>query len=154
MAWHMHAGSGGLGSSLMNFAGMFTWCVRGTSTMAPIVLADVNMDGTIADANAGLTWEAGHSPTELQHGAALAYCAGLVLGGPGTWRMPTITELMRLGRYDLANPAVDTLLFTTTSNFTYWAAPAFVNNAWYWNESLGTNSTTTTNTAISVRCVR
>ncbi|UHQ21935.1 DUF1566 domain-containing protein [Lysobacter sp. 5GHs7-4] len=54
----------------------------------------------------------------VDHATAVQACADL---GPG-WRVPTLTELLSLVRYDRSGPAIDTDLFPETQSGAYWTS--------------------------------
>ncbi|MGL4237429.1 DUF1566 domain-containing protein [Tabrizicola sp.] len=58
-----------------------------------------NGDGTVLDANTGLTWQKTPGTARHQYAEAVAYCEGLDLGGQSDWRVPTIKELYSLADF-------------------------------------------------------
>lgn len=57
-----------------------------------------NCEGGKYDPNFDLCWEDPYSAQQYSWDDAVAYCANLVIGASGDWRMPTITELRSLVR--------------------------------------------------------
>jgi Protein of unknown function (DUF1566)/Viral BACON domain len=78
-----------------------------------------NGDGTVTDISSGLMWQKFSSSNKTWE-QALAYCAGLNLGGHTDWRLPTVKELRSLtNRY---YPAFDSTYFPDTVSSLYWAS--------------------------------
>lgn len=96
-------------------------CVRGP----PIAMHSftVNLDGTATDTRTGAIWQ--RSADANPHGfvEAESLCANLDLGGVpvGSFRLPTIEELLTLVRYDLRTPAIDPTVFSGTASISYWS---------------------------------
>ena len=80
-----------------------------------------NGDGTVAQTDAGLTWQKADSGKEFDQAAAPGYCAGLFLAGGG-WRLPTIDELVRL--IDSGQPSGRKI----NPNFA-------ISDEWFWSSS-------------------
>jgi hypothetical protein len=63
---------------------------------------------------------------------AIAYCAGLNLGGHDDWRLPSFTELTTLLDLGKTSPAamLDSSLFPTPANLPFWSASGY--NGYHW----------------------
>ncbi len=131
-------------------------CVRGTVVKAaPIeprftVNAD---DDTVTDHVTGLVWRRTLSSTGRTFDYAASYCASL----GGSWRVPSILELLSIVDPNLGNPAIDPALFPET-DFAVWSSSRVYSDGsrgWIllfryngWADTLATTET------LRVRCVR
>jgi Protein of unknown function (DUF1566) len=73
-----------------------------------------NSDGTVTDANTGLTWQKSpdvdgngkiNAADKLTHAAASDYCENLTLGGSSDWRLPDIKTLYSLIDFRGSDPS-------------------------------------------------
>jgi hypothetical protein len=69
-----------------------------------------NGDGTITDRVTGLMWQK-KDGGEMSFDEAVAYCAGLELGGHADWRLPTAHELYSINWLEAIGPALDRTAF-------------------------------------------
>ena len=97
-------------------------CVR---TVVPMTGTFVDQaDGTVADTLTGLVWQQADSTATYPQSAAADYCGALDLGGEviGTWRLPTVVELQGLVDTTRSNPAIDPVLFPSSSASYHWTS--------------------------------
>lgn len=154
-AWTITTTAGRTGFEFIATASAIPWCVRGTATPPPAVFVD-NADGTVTDANAGLMWQKATS-TGIDYFTAQSYCSTLSLGGHSGWRVPTVEETFRLGRYDLDSPALDTTIFTASGSGVIWSSTPFAQitgDQWIWSEMYGESVNSPNGSTLPVRCVR
>ncbi len=88
---------------------------------------------------------------------ALAYCAGLALGGYGDWRLPSAIELLSIVDYGVAPPATDHTYFPGTPASFFWSATPVAGsttNAWVVDFAHGYVNVRPLATPFPVRCVR
>jgi len=117
-----------------------------------------NGDGTVTDDVTKLVWEQLTPSSDFTQAAALAYCAGLDLGGYQDWRLPAVMELVSIVDTGTYNPSIDSTMFpgTPAVGF-YWSSTVFAGLAgdmWgvYFNN--GYMDYNDTSLLYSVRCVR
>lgn len=132
-------------------------CVRGDSGPSTPALTN-NGDGTVTDANTGLVWDVAGSPEGGS--SAWSYCAGLDLGGfpIGSWRMPTILEMLTIVDETFASSyAIDQQVFPT-GHLVFWSSTSmtyFPTKYWRMSYVLGDATYQEQNAfAHYVRCVR
>lgn len=79
----------------------------------------------VLDPVSGLTWQARDDAKERTQAEAIDFCAGLETEGApaGTWRLPTVIELVTLVDLGRANPAIDQA-FPDVSRLNYWSSTA------------------------------
>ncbi len=80
-----------------------------------------NNNGTVTDNVTGLMWQQTDGG-EMTFENAIAYCAGLRLGGYNDWRLPVCIELFDINSYDKLNPALNTTYFTKTPAEYWWTS--------------------------------
>lgn len=122
-----------------------------------------NGDGTITDNITGLMWQKTDGGEMTLENAA-AYCANLSLGGYHDWRLPVNRELFSINKFDSANPALNSIYFTTTTAEYWWTSDLRADDAakvWVVNAGGGTGAHLKTETIsaggtkrIHVRAVR
>jgi len=89
-----------------------------------------NGDGTVTDNVTGLMWQQ-YDGGEMTHADAVAYCAGLSLGGHSDWRLPTAHELFSINYLGAISPALDTSVFTQDYTTLYGAD--YVRELYWWS---------------------
>ena len=135
-------------------------CVRGASapsTASPIHHFTSNGNGTITDADTGLTWQQAEIAAATNWEGALQYAATLTLGGNVDWRLPNIKELQSINDETLANPSVATAYFPGATASRYWSSTSMhgtTNEAWFLDCQYGVTSYSDTTSNLLVRCVR
>ena len=115
-----------------------------------------NGDGTVTDTSTGLMWQQAGSSNKTWE-QALAYCAGLNLGGHTDWRMPAIKELRSLADNIQYSPAINTMYFPDTSASWYWSSTTCANvtyDAWNVNFYFGDVNGYNKSNSYYVRAVR
>jgi len=122
---------------------------------------------TVYDKVTGLTWQREPLTTggdsgdgNFSWGNALAYCAGLVLGGQDDWRLPGIRELLSLVWQKTNGTAIDAVAFPNTpagNTIGYWSATPFRGGSslsWIVRFDIGSSSSEYLSGNGRVRCVR
>lgn len=80
---------------------------------------------TVTDVVTGLRWQRATSAAKSNRAGAAAYCAQLALdGAAGSWRLPTIRELVSIVDRRATQPAIDTAVFPATKFDLYWSSTA------------------------------
>ena len=114
-----------------------------------------NRDGTVTQTDAGLVWQQGDSRMDLAWSDAKRYCANLSLAS-GSWRMPSIGELVRL--IDKSRPEDKRLdAAFTNSSLSLWSASPYsgsTSSAWSVAFGYGNSNINERSVSIHVRCVR
>ena len=85
-------------------------------------------DGTVVDNVTGLMWQKADSG-ELTFESATNYPSTLALGGFSDWRLPTAHELYGILNLSLANPALNTNVFTASAAEYWWSSDRQSGNA-------------------------
>ena len=135
-------------------------CVRGVSapaTNSPARCLVNNGNGTITDAETGLTWQQGEIAAATNWEGALQYAASLTLGSNSDWRLPNIKELQSINDETLAYPSVDKTYFPGATASRYWSSTTLhgtSNEAWYLDCQYGLTSYSDKGSNLQVRCVR
>ncbi|MCX6873116.1 MAG: DUF1566 domain-containing protein [Verrucomicrobia bacterium] len=135
-------------------------CVRNTLPSAVTKLAHsftANSNGTVTDNNTGLVWQQVAATATMTWENALAYAAGLALGGQDDWRLPNIKELRSICDDSLANPALDTTAFPGAGTARYWSSTTQINaatQAWLVEAQTGLVAYDAKTATCTVRCVR
>ena len=117
-AWRVEFGSGYVYSLGDKYDCYSVRAVRGESLSSSGCLVD-NGDGTVTNTETGLMWQKATAPGEYTWQEALAYAAGLTLGGYSDWRLPNRNEQQTLIDYSRYDPAIDPLLQEDTET-NYW----------------------------------
>jgi hypothetical protein len=110
--------------------------------------------GTVFDTKTKLTWQQASSASTLTWTNANSYCKGL----GGTWRLPTIKELLTLVDNTLATgPLIDTSAFPSTPSTWFWSSTPVAGftttQAWLVNFANGSGNVSYQTSAIQARCV-
>ncbi|MFM2153227.1 MAG: hypothetical protein RL199_1662 [Pseudomonadota bacterium] len=118
---------------------------------------DDTADDTVRQCN-GLVWQREVSAQTYTWQNAIAYCAGLTLGGSSDWRLPDLIELLSIVDGNFTDPALDTSVFPALPNYWFWTRTpcgGCMGPAGYWvgfkNGALGTSGADQPSLA---RCVR
>lgn len=101
-----------------------------------------NGDGTVTDNNTGLMWQKTDGG-EMTFENAVKYCESLSLAGYNDWRLPVNHELFSLNKYDVSNPAVNTVYFVKTAAEYWWTGEVRADDAsrvWVVNAGGGTGA--------------
>ncbi len=150
-AWFVSFIDGSTGSA-GGSAGLRARCVRGvasvTSTPADHYHVDTGAD-TVSDTGTGLVWQGTASATAYDWNGAVAYCTG-------TWRLPTLKELLTLVDPTRVNPCVDPSFPDTPAAWFWTASPASnaASHAWAVYFYDGMSNATLKSVTGRVRCVR
>ncbi len=110
---------------------------------------------TVADLVTGLIWQRTPDGVARTHAAAVAYCAGLDLGGQTGWRLPAQRELITLVDHGLNKPAFAPPLLGATGQ--YWSGTAYLGYAeadWYVHFGYGVSEFNAASEQRYVRCAR
>jgi hypothetical protein len=100
----------------------------------------------------GLVWEGTAAPGSYTQTQAATYCASK----NGTWRLPTILELVSLVDFTVAHPgpAINQTYFPNTPSDYFWTStPLAIGAAWYVNFNDGSTNSSDINASNRVRCV-
>lgn len=127
-------------------------CVRSPGKSAPSGYVIAN-DG-VYDPNTKLTWQRGAGPASYAWAAAQARCAAA--DPVGTWRLPSVNELLTLVDLALVDPAIDPAAFPDTPSDFFWSSSpslAPTGTAWGVNFNRGSAGASLTASASRVRCV-
>ena len=113
--------------------------------------------GLVRDNGNGLVWQQTTPPGGYTQAGAIAYCAGLTLGGGG-WRLPTNDELLTIVDRRYTATKIDPTYFPATPGANFWSSTPVAGMPTYgWQVNFYTGNpntavaTTSTNRA---RCVR
>ncbi len=130
-----------------------------TAGAKPVIPVPDNLAvGTVSDQARGLMWQQADDGAKKTWEQALAYCEGLILGGFGDWRLPTVKDLTSIedfSRYPVGDPT----FFPTAKPSDYWSsttvqsAPTTAWQASFLDGRVGPGLDKTT-AAAYVRCVR
>ncbi|NDJ78253.1 MAG: DUF1566 domain-containing protein [Chloroflexi bacterium] len=105
---------------------MFTALTFGTVNAQASAYQD-NGNGTVTDANTGLTWQQTPDFVKRSWQDAIQYCDTLSLAGQSDWRLPSVTELYSIHDVTVGWPYLDTTYFDNQfdqeRNFSqYWSS--------------------------------
>ncbi len=117
----------------------------------------VNGDGTVKDNVTGLVWQQMASTTLFTQAAALAYCAGLSLGGSAGWRAPTYVELVSIVDYGKPSPNINAAAFPGALGEAFWSSTPYAvpgGNGWVVTFNAGYVDIYDVSSSHYVRCVR
>ncbi len=114
--------------------------------------------GELFDPVTGLTWQATDDGSTYDQPSAVQHCASLSTqaAGPGSWRLPSVVELMTLVDYGVVLPAIDPG-FAGTQGTNYWTATPAAGStmlAWTVKFDAGEVIPLLEDTTLPVRCVR
>ena|ERR1017187_9441779 len=115
-----------------------------------------NGDGTVTDNGTGLVWQQAVPATTYTQTAALAYCAGLSLGGYTDWRLPSYVELLSIVDFS-NNPSINAAVFPGTPAGYFWSSTPSAGAsgyAWFVYFYYGNAYSYDVSNADYVRCVR
>ncbi len=92
------SGTGGASSSTNSGGASVATTGSGGAPTGPC--GPIDAPGTYLDPTTGLCWEEPAAAASIAQDAAETYCAGLSLGetGPGSWHLPSVSELRTLMR--------------------------------------------------------
>jgi len=116
-----------------------------------------NGDGTVTDSGTGLVWQQAVPTTTYAQTAALAYCAGLSLGGYTDWRLPSYVELLSIVDFSAYNPSINAAVFPGTPAGYFWSSTLYAGasgDAWNVYFVDGNAFNDVVSLAYYVRCVR
>ncbi|MDP9150922.1 MAG: DUF1566 domain-containing protein [Myxococcota bacterium] len=128
-------------------------CVR--SPAAHTASSYLVADATVYDPNTKLTWQRTVEPSSYAWTDAQSRCA--TVPPLGSWRLPSLNELMTLVDLTRFDPAVDATAFPSTPIDFFWSlsvSVAPVGTAWGVNFNRGSAGASLTANASRVRCVR
>jgi hypothetical protein len=117
----------------------------------------VNGDGTVTDNVTGLVWQQTASPMLFTQAAAVAYCAGLSLGGHTDWRAPSYVELVSLVDYGKQSPNINALAFPGEIGEPFWSSTPYAvpnGSGWVVAFNVGYVDIYDVSSSHYVRCVR
>jgi len=117
----------------------------------------VHGDGTVKDNVTGLVWQQTASTTLFTQAAAVAYCAGLSLGGHSDWRAPSYVELVSLVDYGTPSPNIDATAFPGALGEPFWSSTPYAvptGNGWVVTFNAGYVDIYDVSSSHYVRCVR
>jgi len=113
--------------------------------------------GTVQDNKTKLTWQQVVPSGTYTWAAAKSYCVGLGATLGGTWRLPTVRELVSIVDHSRSQPAIEQTAFPNTPNEGFWSSTPYIgisnyafNVSFYTGDSLAADATT----PLRVRCVR
>jgi len=136
-----------------------TWTVSAQDAGTPLPRYTASSQ-TVLDTKTKLTWQRTAPGTTMALADAQTYCAGLgpTLGG-GTWRVPTLKELVTIVDYSQTTaPMIDRNAFPSTAAAVFWSSSAVAGvafpEAWMVSFSDGTSGDYGTSFLGNVRCVR
>lgn len=114
---------GGGGSTTTDAVDLRSWSKKiDDATQRFIVLGAFN-NKAVLDIETGLVWERSPDTTPRPWHLAIAYCAGLQVGGRRGWHLPLIEQLASLVDTTNNYPALPTgHPFSNVQNFVYWSA--------------------------------
>jgi len=127
-----------------------------------------NTDGTVTHKTTGLVWKrcaegmtwtgSACTGTATTYTWAQAVALTATFAGKSDWRLPNIRELFTITEIDAYNPAINSVIFSTTptSNF-FWSSSAYAgnsNDAWYVDFDYGNDDTYIKTYNFQVRLVR
>jgi rhodanese-related sulfurtransferase len=120
-----------------------------------------NANGVVIDSRTNLEWQDdysdnGNNITETTWQSAIDYCENLNLDGKSDWRLPNLNEITSLVDDSRFNPAIDSSLQNTNSNY-YWSSSTNANvngHAWLVNFHYGYHYDNSKDANNYVRCVR
>jgi len=121
-AWHVDFITGYIGWNFKTEWPNYVRCVR-TGPFWPLNPGEhlKNLNTNIAkDTLTNLVWQRGGDGTRRTWQEAVSYCTGLVLEGRNDWRLPNIQELQSILNYETSDPAANTNVFQTYSQY-YWS---------------------------------
>jgi hypothetical protein len=130
--------------------------IWGQRAESPNTLSDKG-NGTIADAQTGLTWQKDHFMNANWQNSRDA-CDSLDIGGQKDWRLPTVYELASLVDWKKTGPSIDKTYFpTASSGAMYWTVNPRVgtlDNVWTVFFSAGGVHDKAKTSLQAARCVR
>ena len=112
---------------------------------------------TVVDKKTGLEWQRLDDDTTRTWDVAMTYCSDLTLDSKTDWRLPEVSELQSIVKYDASSPAINGVAFPGTNSSYYWSASsyaAFSSSAWRVNFNVGNVSASDKTGSYYVRCVR
>jgi len=116
-----------------------------------------NGDGTVTDNVTGLVWQQAASSTLFTQAGAIAYCAGLSLGGHTDWRAPSYVELVSLVDYGKPSPSINASAFPGELGEPFWSSTPYAvptGNGWVVTFNAGYVDIYDVTSSHLVRCVR
>lgn len=110
----------------------------------------------VRDVVTGLSWQRNIPSDSFDQPQAVAYCAGLVLGGLAGWRLPGRIELVSIVDTRKYSPSIDSAAFPGTPKERFWSSSrsANVQGAWCVDFDTGSTNIATMVERLRVRCVR
>jgi len=154
-AWYVYFFDGNTHSGGMDSAYRVR-CVRSEATATPTERYTIAGDGTVFDKVTKLTWQRTLDMATRSWSEANAYCAGLMLAGPG-WRLPNMKELQTLVDERATSPAIAGAAFPGTPSEAFWTSSPLVGGpaeAWFVNFYSGVSYTNVLENPYRARCVR
>ena len=134
-------------------------CVRSNGQVAASGMGSRFVSGTdtALDSWTKLEWQRFASPDAKSVASAKAACSGLALAGSG-WRLPTVTELQGIIRYDKPDSSLDAVAFPAAAVGPYWSSTGYLGNNsaafWFVGFNSGNVADQPGNGEFRFRCVR
>ncbi len=157
LGWYVSFKTGGVyvGNDVIRLARVR--CVRGRSSCAdPDAGAYSVASDSVRDNHTGLTWQRGVDHDNYAWQDANGFCTKVESNG-GSWRLPSLRELLTLVDVTHVEPAIDASAFPNTPSEFFWSSSpsnAPPRTAWGVNFTRGSSGAAIVGTKAHVRCVR
>jgi hypothetical protein len=146
-AYVVYFGAAEIGRAAKGSAASLARCVAGS---APATRREVLAD-RVVDHGTGLVWQREHHDG-LTRPEAETYCATLVVGGEGGWRLPSVVELSSI--VDEAYGGLDPEVYGSAGRALWTASGEDRLAAWILYPETGIAGPTDPSRALAARCVR
>jgi hypothetical protein len=160
-AWEIYFSAGDSSFDPTSGVGNSIRCVRTATAPAHLLVPPARYaigSGTVTDLQTGLVWQQPVAAGPLAQSAAASACAALGDGGPGSWRLPTVKELLTL--VDVTRPTpptIDPTAFPGAPAAQAWSSTPVAGQSgpiWAVQFDVGFALQVDASTALAVRCVR
>jgi len=157
---------------ILSSIGPYCWsqtCVQNIVATTNAQQYSVNQNGTVSDRKHNIMWtrcslgqqwsgaKCSGNAIELSWTEAMHRAESATIAGFTDWRLPDIHELSKITELQCLQPAINLMLFPTTTSIDYWTATEFINNpdfAWRVHFGYGENHSDKKIIPAAVRLVR